>query len=74
MKTFVHFKCNIEIDLDTSEKRVTGSGEVSPAFGHANASFPVFTDRIRIISEEMNNDNNLNLHSMASRLVTGKQP
>ena len=39
------------------------SGEASSTFGHANANFSVFVDRIKeSISKEMNNDNDLNLH------------
>ena len=39
-------------------------GEASPTFGHANANFSVFIDRIRnqFLKTEMNNDNDLNLH------------
>ena len=42
------------------------SGEASPAFGHADAIFSVFMDRMikESISKEVNSDNNLNLHSM----------
>ena len=45
---------NIEKELDPNKmweiwKNVfTSSGEASPTFGHANANFSVFTDRIRI--------------------------
>ena len=40
------------------------SGEASPTFGHANANFSVFVDRIykESISKEMNNHSDLNLH------------
>ena len=41
------------------------SSEASPTFGHANANFSVFIERIRNeFLPEMDNDNDLNLHSM----------
>ena len=40
------------------------SGEANLTFFHANANFSVFINRIRSISKEMNNDNDLNMHSM----------
>ena len=44
------------------------SGKASLRFGHANANFSVFKDRIRnqFLKKlfQMNNDNYLNLHSM----------
>ena len=41
-------------------------GEASPTFGHANAIFSVFINRKRnlFLKKLMNNDNDLNLHSM----------
>ena len=41
-------------------------GEASLIFGHANANFSVFADRIykESISKEMDNDSDLNLHNM----------
>ena len=55
-------------------KIVNNSGEASPTFGHANANFSVFIDRTYKEStpKEMNNNNDLNLHSMAG-FATGKQ-
>ena len=43
-----------------SHPRKTSSGEASPTFGHANANFSAFIDRIRnqyLLCKEMNNDN-----------------
>ena len=43
---------------------VAGSGEASPKIWSCYANFSVFMDYKRSISKEMNNDNDLNLHSM----------
>ena len=41
----------------------TNSGEVCSTFGHTNANFSVFIDRIRNqFLKKMNNDYDLNLH------------
>ena len=40
------------------------SGKASPTFGHENAFFWVYRSYKESISKEMNNDNDLKLHSM----------
>ena len=44
------------------ETYINYSGEASPTFGHANANFSVFIDRMRNQFKEMNDDNDLNFH------------
>ena len=52
-----------DIDEDV-DNQADGSGEASLAFGHANVIFCVYRLYMESISKEMNNDNDLNLHSM----------
>ena len=54
------------INLDRFYRQAMGesSGEASPTFGHANAIFCVYGPSKGSICKEMNNDNDLNLHSM----------
>ena len=44
-------------------------GEASPIFSHVNANVSVLIDRIRNRFQEMNNDNDLDLHSMHDKLL-----
>ena len=47
----------------TLNKSVNASGETSPTFGHANANYSVFIDRIRNqFLKKTNNDIDLNSH------------
>ena len=41
-------------------------GKASPTFGHANAFFRAYRPYNESNSKEMNNDNDLNLHSMTN--------
>ena len=54
--------CPVNLILN---KSINASGEASPTFGHANANYSVFIDRIRNqFLKKTNNDTDLNLHSM----------